>query len=156
MSPLHLSILFLFADKRHSVRSWEDGGEQNGSIKLWKVSYPSLLTSLDTRSSFSPHCFQRLIWPLFWQVLLDRVVCQVRALVVLPTKELAQQVHNLAPQLLLTEQNWAEGRADAGNILSGCSGCSLKTLSVGLMLLMGSITFSDFVVANKAHLFAGE
>ncbi|KFO71504.1 ATP-dependent RNA helicase DDX51, partial [Cuculus canorus] len=33
-----------------------------------------------------------LIWPLFWQVLLDRVVCHVRALVVLPTKELAQQV----------------------------------------------------------------
>lgn len=35
-------------------------------------------------------------------------------------------------------------------------GCSVKALPVGLMLLMGSITFTDFVVANKAHLFAGE
>ncbi|OXB64686.1 hypothetical protein ASZ78_008762 [Callipepla squamata] len=43
--------------------------------------------------SFVIPIVQGIICPLFLQVLLDRVVCQVRALVVLPTKELAQQVH---------------------------------------------------------------
>lgn len=103
------------------------------------MSRPSLLTSLDTRSSFSPHGFQGLIWPLFWQVLLDRVVCQVRALVVLPTKELAQQVCNLALQLFT--ENWAEGRAGAGNILSGCSGMQFEH------------TVSEFDVINGKYYF---
>ncbi|KFW71900.1 ATP-dependent RNA helicase DDX51, partial [Pygoscelis adeliae] len=57
-----------------------------------EVKYRTKPSLMHQRSPFSPHCFQGLIWPLFWQVLLDRVVCQVRALVVLPTKELAQQV----------------------------------------------------------------
>lgn len=34
------------------------------------------------------------ILALSWQALLERVVCQVRALAVLPTKELAQQVRS--------------------------------------------------------------
>lgn len=65
--------------------------------KTEDVSSPSLLAKLGTRTPFSG--FQGLIWPLFCQVLLDRVVCHVRALVVLPTKELAQQVCGSSPSL---------------------------------------------------------
>lgn len=65
--------------------------------KTENVSSPSLLAELGTRTPFSG--FQGLIWPSFCQVLLDRVVCHVRALVVLPTKELAQQVCGSSPSL---------------------------------------------------------
>lgn len=50
----------------------------------------------------------------FWQALLDRVVCHVRALAVLPTKELAQQVSSdgrrvfMAPVFSLhAEEYWS-------------------------------------------------
>lgn len=58
---------------------------------------------------------------------------------------------------LLSEQNWTRGKAGAVSTWLGCSVKQVEDPVSGFdVSVKEGITLSDFIVANRAHLFAGE
>lgn len=91
----------------------------------------SLRAQICSRSMMGGSQWHR--WSLSLQALLHRVVCHIRALVVLPTKELAQQVCQLCIQKFLSPASVAL-RVHAPYLLTSCPQLQLPCVFMYLSL----------------------